>query len=117
MEAVFNHGHVDIDDVAVFQRFVVARDAVAHHFVHRDAHGFREAVVAEAGGDGLLLVGDVLVTDTVQLAGGHARFDVRLDDFQHFGGQAAGHAHFWMSSGVLIEIAMKFVRRCRYRRQ
>ena len=94
METVFNHGHVDVDDVAVFQRFVVARDAVAHHFVHRDAHGFREAVVAEAGGDGLLLVGDVLVTDTVQFAGGHARFDVRLDDLQHFGGQAAGHAHF-----------------------
>ncbi|MNG96320.1 hypothetical protein D3C79_553820 [compost metagenome] len=94
VEAIFNDGHVDIDDVAVLQHFVIARDAVAHHFVYRDAHGFREAVVAEAGGDGLLLVGNVLVTDTVQFAGGHARFDVRLDNFQHFSGQAARHAHF-----------------------
>ncbi|MNN66895.1 hypothetical protein D3C81_1824960 [compost metagenome] len=94
METVFDDGNVDINDVAVFQDFVIARDAVADHFIHRDTHGFRETVVAQTGRDRLLLVGDVIVTDTIEFAGGHARFDVRLNDFQHFGSQSAGHAHF-----------------------
>ncbi|MNV49785.1 hypothetical protein D3C71_1417520 [compost metagenome] len=94
METVFDDGNVDINDVAVLQNLVIARNAVADHFINRDAHGFRETVVAQTGGNRLLLVGDVVVTDTIEFAGGHARLDVRLDDFQHFGSQTAGHAHF-----------------------
>ncbi|MNH13355.1 hypothetical protein D3C79_729230 [compost metagenome] len=93
VEAVFDHGHVDIDDIPVFQHLVVTWDAVAHHFVHRDTDRFWEAVVAQAGRDRLLFIGDMLVTDPVQLAGGDAGFNVGLDDFQHFCGQAARNAH------------------------
>ena len=35
---VFNHGHVDVDDVAIFQQAIVAGNAVTHHFVNRDAN-------------------------------------------------------------------------------
>ena len=95
MELIFNHGHVDINDVAVFQQFAVIRDAVAHHFINRDTDRFREAVIAEAGGDRFLFINNVVVADAIQLAGADARFDVGFDHFQHFGGQAAGNAHFF----------------------
>lgn len=117
MEIIFNDGHVDIHDIAIFQQLAVIRDTVTDHFIDRNADGFRIAVIAEAGGNGLLLVNDIVVTDAVQFAGADARFDVGFDHFQHFGGQAAGNAHFSMSSDVLIEIAMEYVQQCRYFRQ
>ncbi|VXG76746.1 hypothetical protein CDS [Salmonella enterica subsp. enterica serovar Derby] len=95
VEFIFNHGHVDVDDITIFQMFSVIRNAVAHHFINRDTDGFRIAVVAEAGGDRVLFVNDVIVTDTVQFAGGDARFDIRFDHFQHFGCQTARDAHFF----------------------
>ena len=95
MEIIFNDGHVDIDDIAIFQQLAVIRDTVTDHFIDRNADGFRIAVIAEAGGNGLLLVNDIVVTDAVQFAGADARFDVGFDHFQHFGGQAAGNAHFF----------------------
>ncbi len=95
VETVFDHGNVDVNDVAVFQAFLVVRNTVTHHFVDRDADGFREAVVAEAGGNRVLLVNDMIVTDTIQLAGAYARFNVRFDHLQHFRSEAACHAHFF----------------------
>lgn len=65
VEFIFNHGHVDVDDITIFQMFSVIRNAVAHHFINRDTDGFRIAVVAEAGGDRVLFVNYVIVTDTV----------------------------------------------------
>src|SRR3546814_10770389 len=41
----------------------------------------------------LLHVDDVVVADLVQLIGGHARFDVFGNHFQHIGGQFAGDTH------------------------
>jgi len=52
-------------------------------------------VIAKAGRDGLLLLRDVFVADTVQLAGGDTRLNMRLDHLQHFGGQSARDAHFF----------------------
>ena len=95
MELVFNHGHVDVDDIAIFQMFFVIRNAVAHHFIDRDTDRFRIPVVAEAGGDCFLFVDNIVVANAIQLAGGHARLDVRGDHFQHFSGQTASNAHFF----------------------
>ncbi len=95
MVFVFNNGHVNVDDIAVFQQLLVVRNTVAHHFINRDADRFRETVVAEAGGNGVLLVDDVIITDAVELARADARLDVRLDHFQHFCGQFARNAHFF----------------------
>lgn len=66
MEAIFNHGHVDIDDITLFQHFFIAWDAVADHFIYRDADRFRETVIPQAGRNSLLVVGDMIVTDTIQ---------------------------------------------------
>ena len=52
-------------------------------------------MIAEAGGDGVLLVGDVIVADAIQFAGRDTGFDVRGDHLQHLGGQSAGDAHFF----------------------
>ncbi len=68
MEIIFNDGHVDIHDIAIFQQLAVIRDTVTDHFIDRNADGFRIAVIAEAGGNGLLLVNDIVVTDAVQFA-------------------------------------------------
>ena len=95
MEIIFNDGHVDIHDIAIFQQFVVVRDTVTDHFVDRNADGFRIAVIAETGGNGLLLVNDIVVTDTVQFASADARLNPGFDHFQHFSGQATGNAHFF----------------------
>ena len=95
MVLVFNHSHIDVDDIAVFQKFGVVRDPVAHHFINRDTHGLRIAVVTQAGGNGLLLIHDIVITDTIQLAGADARFNIRFDHLQHFGSQSASDAHFF----------------------
>ncbi|SAJ28301.1 Uncharacterised protein [Enterobacter cloacae] len=95
MVLVFNHGHVDVDDVAIFQQFFVVRNAVANHFINRDADGFRETVIAKAGGDRVLLVDDIVVTDAIQFASADARFHKRLDHFQHVRGQTTGDAHLF----------------------
>ncbi|MPM74668.1 hypothetical protein SDC9_121657 [bioreactor metagenome] len=92
---VFNHSHIDVDDIAVFQKFGVVRDPVAHHFINRDTYGLRIAVVTQAGGNGLLLIHDIVITDTIQLAGADARFNKRFDHFQYISGQAASDAHFF----------------------
>ena len=95
MVLIFNHRHVDVDDIAIFELFFVVRNAVTNHFINRDADGFREAVIAKAGGDGVLFVNDIVITDTIQLTGAYAGLNVRLDHFQHFGGETAGDAHFF----------------------
>lgn len=114
MEIIFNDGDVNVDDIAIFQQFAVVRDPVAHHFINRDADRFWKTVVAQASGNGFLFINDIIVADTVQFAGADARFYVGFDHFQHFSGQAAGNAHFSMSSDVLIEIAMDCVQQCRF---
>ena len=88
-----DHGDVDVDDVAGAQ-FLVVGNAVADHMVDRGADGLREAVVADVGGNGLLLADDELVAEAVQLVGGDPGHDMGLDHVQHVGGQAAGNAHF-----------------------
>ncbi|MNP18671.1 hypothetical protein D3C76_1111620 [compost metagenome] len=93
VKAVLDDGDVDVQGVAILQRFFVG-DAVADHVVDRGADRLREAFVVERGRDGLLLVDDVVVADLVQLIGGNARFDMFSNHFQHIGGQFAGDAHF-----------------------
>lgn len=95
MELVFNHGYVDVDDIAVFQELGVVRDPMAHHFINRDAHGLRITVIARAGGNGLLLIHDVVITDAIQFAGADAWLNKRFDHFQYIGGQTASDAHFF----------------------
>ncbi|MNN46538.1 hypothetical protein D3C81_1609220 [compost metagenome] len=90
---VLDHRDVDIDDVAILQRFVVG-DAVADDVVDRGADRLGEALVVQRRGNGLLHVDDVVVADAVQFVGSDAGLDVFADHFQHFGGQAAGDAHF-----------------------
>jgi hypothetical protein len=91
--AVLDDGDIDVEDVPVLQDLGFARDAVADDVVHGRADRRREAPVADVGGDRLLHVDDVVVADTVQFGGGHARLHVRGDHLQDLGGQAAGHAH------------------------
>jgi hypothetical protein len=91
--AVLDHGDVDVDDVAVLEDVLLARDAVADHAVHRGAQGFRETVVADVGRRRLLHLADVFVAAPVELLGGDAGRHVFGNHLQHLGGQAAGDAH------------------------
>ena len=67
--------------------------------VHRSADrlGVRSVArwsVIERRGNGALHVYHVFVAKLVEFAGRHARFYVRRNEVQHFGGQPAGDAHF-----------------------
>ena len=89
--AVDDHGHVDIDDIALGQ-LLVAGDAVAHDMVDRGAAAVGEAAIAQrrrdrASGKGLL------AHEIVQLAGGHAGHHQRDQRVEDIGGQPAGPAH------------------------
>src|ERR1700681_2720390 len=57
VEAVANHGDVDIDDVAAFQA-LITRNSVAYHMVHRRADSLGKTPVIEIGRDRLQLVDD-----------------------------------------------------------
>ncbi len=97
VEAVLNHGHVDVQHVAVLERFV-ARNAVAHLVVDRGADGLGKGPIArrrvvQRGRHRVLNAGHVVMAQTVELTGGDTGLDVRGHEVQDFGGQPAGHAH------------------------
>ena len=95
VEALADHGHVDIDDVAALQA-LVARNAVADHVIDRGADGLREAPVVQVRRDGLELLDDEVVAALVELLGGHAGLHVGLDHVEHARRQAPGGAHFFL---------------------
>ena len=70
--AVLDDGDVDIDDVALLQALVGARDAVTHDMIHGGADRLGKAAVVERRRHRLLHVDDVLVAARVELVGGDA---------------------------------------------
>ena len=92
VEAVLDHGDVDVDDVPLLQPLVPG-DAVTHLVIDRGADGLGETAVVERCRNRLLLVDDVVVADAVDLIGGDPRLHVRCDHLEHLGRQPAGHTH------------------------
>src|SRR5881394_199418 len=92
VELVFDHGDVDVHNVAVLQH-ALARDAVADDVVHGRADRLREAAVVERRRDRAEVVHDVVVADLVEVIRRHSGFDVRADHIEHVGREAAGDAH------------------------
>ena len=90
--AVLDHGDVDVQGIAVLQRFVTW-NPVADHVVDRGADRLGEAFVVQRRWDGALHVDYIVVADLVQGFGGDAGLDVFSDHFQHVGSQFAGDAH------------------------
>ncbi len=106
--AVLDDGHVDVDDVALFQRLVVG-NAVADHVVDRGAQRSRVGrvtggLVTQRGRNGALLL-QALGSQAVDLAGGDAGLDVGREVVQHFGGQPPRVAHALDAHGVLVRDA------------
>ena len=50
--------HIDVDDVALLQDFVFARDAVAHHLVDARADALRKSLVVERSRNAAMLDGE-----------------------------------------------------------
>ena len=98
VESAADDRDVDVDNVAIFQAFI-ARDAMAHHMVDGGADGLRKTPVIEVRRHGLLDLHDVVMTETIELVGGHAGFDVLADHVEHFGGQTASLAHHLLLFG------------------
>jgi len=94
MEAVLQHSNIDVDDVTGLQDFAVTRNTVADNVIHRRADGLGEAVVVQRRRNRLLSVDDIVMADTVELAGADTRLNVGSDHLQDFGGKSADHAHF-----------------------
>ena len=91
MPAVDDRGHVDVDDVAVLER-LLARDAVAHDMVDRDAAALGISAVAERRGQSAG-VGRHLVDELVELLGRDARHHMRSERVEDLGGKPTGAAH------------------------
>jgi hypothetical protein len=92
MPAVDDRSHVDVDDVAVLEGALFARNAVAHDMVDRDAAALGVAAVAERRGEGAG-VDRHPVNDVVQHLRRNAGRDVRHERVEDLGGEAAGFAH------------------------
>ncbi len=99
MPAVDDRGHVDIDDVAVFQS-LLARDAVAHDVIDRDTAAHGVTAVAEGRGDRARSDRHA-VYDIVELLGRDARNDVRHERIEDLGGEPPGAAHAGEAFGAM----------------
>ena len=92
--AVFDHGHININDVANLQNFVVARDTMTDDMIYRGADRFRETVVIEWRRNGFLHLNNMVMAKAVELSGCDAGDDKRSDHFEHFGSEFACDSHF-----------------------
>ena len=106
MPAVFDHGDVHVDDIALFQGLVIG-NAMADLVVDGGADRLGVGLVAstrvvQRGGNGLLHVHDVVVGQFVDFVGGDAGFDKRRQIVQNFGGQPASQAHACNAFGVFV---------------
>ena len=104
--AVLDDGHVHIDDVAFLQRLVIG-NAVADLVVDGGADRFGIRVMArrrvvQRRRDGVLDVDGVVVSQFVELVGGHAGHDEGRQVVQQFRGQSSRHAHACNASGVFV---------------
>ena len=90
--AIDDQRHVDIEDVAFFER-AGARDAVTDHVIERGADRFGEAPIIERGGDGAMIHGE-LEHELVERLGGDAGLDLIDQEIEHLGHEPArlGHA-------------------------
>jgi hypothetical protein len=89
--ALDDHGHVDVQDVAVAQQ-LVARDAMADHMVHADAGGVLVALVAD-GRRGHAQRLDPAAHEIVDRACRHAGFHEGPDGIEDVRHHMAGSAH------------------------
>src|SRR5699024_9325823 len=79
--SVKNGGHVDIDDISLFQDDLFVRDTVADLIVDGGAHAFREALVVQGGGDAAVFYCKA-VDDLIDLGCTHADADMLCDFVQ-----------------------------------
>ena len=90
---VFNHGDVDVDDIAVLEN-LAGWYAVADLMVYRGADGLGKAPVVERGGYRLLNVDDVIMAYQIELIGGNAWNHMRFDHLKDIGREATRYPHF-----------------------
>ena len=100
MEPVLDHGHVDVDDVALLEP-AIARYPVAYDVVDRRTDRLWVAAVTEWRRDRALHVDDVVVADAVQLLGRHPGNHVRADHVERLGCEATGDPHRLLVGVVL----------------
>ena len=94
---VFDHGDIDVDDVARLQGGVIGH-AMANHVIDRGAQGRRVGhmpwgLVVQRGRCGALHIDHVVMCQPVDFFGGDARLNERSQVIQHFRGQSTGHTH------------------------
>ena len=82
--SVENRRHVDIDDVAFLEDFVLRRNAVANHLVNRRAHALREALIVERRRDGSM-VDSVVINQFVDFRRAHSGMYFLFHEVEHSG--------------------------------
>ena len=100
MKAIFDDRNVDIDRIACLER-LVPRDSVTDHVIDRRTDRFRETAVVQWGRNRLLNARDVVMADSIQLAGCHSGFDIIPNHIQYVGGEPASDPHFVLLIGRL----------------
>ena len=100
MVAVFNHGDINIDDVAVFEFFTVVGHTMANHMIDRGADRFRVGRIAggsivERRGNRALPFDHIVVAEAIDLGSGQTGFNEWCNEIQHLRAQFPGDAHFF----------------------
>ena len=91
MPAVDDERHVDIEDVALFER-ARPRNAVADHVVQRGADRFREAAIIERRRDRAVRHGEI-EHEGIERLGGHAGLHLIDEEIEDLGHEPAGLGH------------------------
>jgi hypothetical protein len=89
--AVEDHGHVDVEDIALHQP-PVAGDAMAHDVVDRGANRFRKAAIVERRRD-CVVIDNESVAQPVELAGGKSGPDMGSDEVERLGSERSSSPH------------------------
>ena len=102
---ILDDGDVDVQGVAVLERFV-AGNAVTDHVVDRDAGGLGVGritgrLIVQRCRHGALLLEHVFVAKPVELPGRDTGAHMRRNEIEHLAGQSAGDAHHFNIVGIL----------------
>jgi hypothetical protein len=113
MPAIDDQRHIDVDDIAFTQRFVIG-DAVAHHMIDRGAAGLHVAAVAQRGGYRFIVLGK-LENDVIERLGRHAWHHGIHHQVQSLRRQLSGLAHALKGVGPM-ELDLAGIAQRRFKR-
>ena len=90
--AILDDGDIDVHDIPVFQAFLI-RYPMTDNMVDRGTDRAWKTPVVQRSRNGVLMDGDVFVTDFIEFNGLYTRLNMWTNHTQNLAGQLAGNPH------------------------